>query len=216
MAHPYWPLFDLRLRTSRLELSVPADEDLVQLAALARGGVHPPEVMPFQVPWTDRPSPELERSVLRWHWRCRAETCPERWWLEFVVRRDGVLVGTQSLSAEGFLALRTVSTGSWLGGRHQRQGIGTEMRAAVLHLAFEGLGAEVATSAAFADNPASERVSRRLGYELNGVERKAPRGVARELRRYRLTRAAWEARRSVEVQIEGLGPCLPLLGAGPA
>jgi RimJ/RimL family protein N-acetyltransferase len=197
-----------------LELSVPTDDDLVELALLASQGIHPPGVMPFQVPWTDRPSPALERSVLQWHWRCRAELCPERWFVEFVVRRDGVLVGTQAVSAENFSMLRTVHSGSWLGARYQRQGIGTEMREAVLHLAFAGLGAEVATSSAFADNPASERVSRRLGYQPDGVERKAPRGVAFEVRRFLLTKAAFFARQPVNVEIEGLEPCLPLLGAG--
>jgi RimJ/RimL family protein N-acetyltransferase len=214
MAHPCWPFFDLRLRTARLELRAPTDEDLVELAALAGQGVHPPEVMPFLVPWSDLPSPALERGILQWHWRCRAGLGPRSWWLDLVVRREGVLVGTQGLGAEDFPLLRTVRTGSWLGRSHQGQGIGAEMRAAVLHLAFAGLGAEVATSAAFDDNPASERVSRKLGYEPNGVDRKAPRGVPVELRQFRLTRAVWAARPRAEVAIEGLAPCLPLLGAG--
>jgi len=215
MAHRYWPFFDLRIRTDGLELSVSTDDDLVELAALAAQGVHPPEVMPFAMPWTDRPSPVLERGLLQWHWRCRAELSPERWALDFVVRRGGVVVGTQGLSAESYPLLRTVQTGSWLGSRYQRQGIGTGMRRAVLHLAFAGLGAEAATSAAFADNIASERVSGRLGYDLNGVEWKAPRGAPLEFRRFRLTRASWEARRTAGVEIEGLEPCLVLLGAPP-
>ena len=32
MGHP-WPLFDLRLRTPRLELRLPTDDDLLALAA---------------------------------------------------------------------------------------------------------------------------------------------------------------------------------------
>jgi RimJ/RimL family protein N-acetyltransferase len=43
------------------------------------------------------------------------------------------------------------------------------MRAAALHLAFAGLGAREATSEAFADNRASNRVSQTLGYEPNGT-----------------------------------------------
>lgn len=58
--------------------------------------------------------------------------------------------------------LRQVSTASWLGLHHQRQGIGTEMRAAVLHLAFAGLGAVDALSGAFEDNPSSFSVSEKL------------------------------------------------------
>ena len=55
MPHPYWPLFDLRVRTPRLELRYPSDDDLVALVDLARMGIHPPETMPFSTPWTDVP-----------------------------------------------------------------------------------------------------------------------------------------------------------------
>jgi len=48
---------------------------------------------------------------------------------------------------------------------------GTEMRAAVLHLAFDGLGAREAHSASFEDNPASQRVSLANGYQSNGGDR---------------------------------------------
>ena len=72
--------------------------------------------------------------------------------------------------------LREVSTGSWLGQRYQGQGLGTEMRAAVLHLAFTGLGAEFATSNTFTDNAASLGVSRKLGYLPDGIQRQVIRG----------------------------------------
>jgi RimJ/RimL family protein N-acetyltransferase len=53
--------------------------------------------------------------------------------------------------------------GSWPGRRYQRQGAGTEMRAAVLFLAFDGLGALAAESGALEGNDASSRVSGKLG-----------------------------------------------------
>lgn len=65
MGHPYWPLFDLRLRTERLELGWPDDDDCTQLAALAAKGIHPPDFMPFQMPWTRQPSPQLERGAMQ-------------------------------------------------------------------------------------------------------------------------------------------------------
>src|SRR5205085_1357591 len=68
VAHPLWPLFDLRLRTGNLELRLPTDDDLVALVAVARGGIHPPEEMPFGVAWTDAPSPEFERNFARFYW----------------------------------------------------------------------------------------------------------------------------------------------------
>jgi RimJ/RimL family protein N-acetyltransferase len=96
--------------------------------------------------------------------------------------------------------------------RHQGQGIGTEMRAAVLHLAFAGLGAEEALSTAFEDNHASRAVSRKLGYAENGIGRQVVRGVATTEHHVRLTRADWEKHATVPVTIEGLAPCLPMFG----
>src|SRR5258708_4778253 len=96
--------------------------------------------------------------------------------LELAVIRDGVVVGIQGIGGRDFAVLREVHTGSWLGRRYQRQGIGTQMRAAVLHLAFEGLGAKSAVSAAFEDNPASLGVSRKLGYRDGGIEWHLVRG----------------------------------------
>jgi RimJ/RimL family protein N-acetyltransferase len=88
------------------------------------------------------------------------------------------------------------------------------MRAAVLHLAFEGLGAEEATSGAFEHNTASLTVSRKLGYQPDGIERHSVRGALAINRRLRLTRADWDRHRTVPVNIAGLAPCLPLLGLG--
>ena len=61
----------------------------------------------------------------------------------------------QDLIGINFAVLGTVSTFSWLQPSFRRRGLGTEMRAAILHLAFAGLGAGEASSEAFADNDAS-------------------------------------------------------------
>jgi RimJ/RimL family protein N-acetyltransferase len=108
---------------------------------------------------------------------------------------------------------REVHTGSWLGRRHQGRGIGTEMRAAVLHLAFAGLGADWAVSSAATDNPASIGVSRKLGYADDGTQLEVVRGQRRTELRFRLARQTWAARQTVPVEIEGLEPCRELLGA---
>jgi RimJ/RimL family protein N-acetyltransferase len=86
------------------------------------------------------------------------------------------------------------------------------MRQAVLALAFDHLGAQVAETEAFLDNPASNRVSLAIGYEPNGFGRLAPRGVARETQRFRLTLDGWRARPRPEVTVEGLESCLALFG----
>ncbi|WP_059007241.1 GNAT family N-acetyltransferase [Streptomyces specialis] len=213
MLTDHWPLAGLRLTTPRLELRLPADEELAELADLAVAGVHPPEEMPFLVPWTDLPPAERARSVLQYHWRCRAAWTPADWSLPLVVLMDGRVVGTQAVNARDFAVVRQTGSGSWLGARYQRQGIGTEMRAAILHLAFEGLGAEEAVSSAFAHNTASLTVSKKLGYEHDGIAHHAVRDRRVTDHRLRVTRARWAAHRTVPVSLTGLEPCLPLFGA---
>ncbi|MEA2536058.1 MAG: hypothetical protein QOF11_292 [Chloroflexota bacterium] len=212
MAHPLWPLFDLSLRTERLELRLPDDAEIAELCAVAREGIHPPGEMPFGVAWSIKPSPRFEREFAQHHWASRATWTPERWVLELTVFREGRPIGAQTLLAEDFAAMRTVRTGSWLGAGHQGQGIGKEMRGAVLALAFDGLGAEVAETEAFLDNAASAGVSRALGYAPNGHGRLAPEGIARETERFRMTRLEWTARPRPPVAIEGLNACRELFG----
>ena len=217
MKNPYWPFFELRVRTPRLELRYPDDDDAVALAALAAKGIHPPDFMPFTHAWTDVASPELELKAVQHFWLARANLTPENWALPMAVVVDGAVVGVQDMHAPiDFRVTRLVSTGSWLGMPHQGQGLGKEMRAAVLHLAFAGLGAEVAISAAFLDNASSIGVSRSLGYEDDGYYICMRRGEAARQIRFRLERAAWEQRRRDDIVIEGLEPCLPVLGLGAA
>jgi RimJ/RimL family protein N-acetyltransferase len=209
---PHWPLAGLSLRTPRLELRWPTLADLDALASLAAEGVHDPAVQPFLVPWTDAPPEERARGTLQWQWSQWGSWSPSDWSLNLVVDLDGVIVGTQGMDAKEFAIAREVHTGSWVGREHQGRGIGTEMRAAVLHLAFAGLQARYACSSAFEDNAASLAVSRKLGYADDGIELNVVRGRAVTTHRLRLDRAAWAAHQSVPVQIGGLEPCLPSFG----
>lgn len=68
------------------------------------------------------------------------------------------------MSAVGFPVRREAAAGSWLGLPYQRQGLGKEMRAAVLVLAFTHLGALSAVTGAFADNKVAIKVSKRDPY----------------------------------------------------
>lgn len=212
MITDHWPLFGLRLRTARLELRVPDLDDLAELAEVAAAGVHDPADQPFAVPWTDGTPEQRARNTLQWQWSQWGRWAPNDWSLQFVTVADGRVVGTQAIDAKNFAALRQIGSGSWLGLAYHGQGIGTEMRAAVLELAFAGLGAEVATSEAFADNAASYGVSRKLGYSDDGTNRHLIRGKAVVGRRLRLDRAGWASARTVDVRIEGLEPCLPMFG----
>jgi RimJ/RimL family protein N-acetyltransferase len=208
-----WPLFGLRIKTPALELRLPTDVDLVGLAHLAARGIHDDDFMPFAFPWTRRPSPDLERGVLQHHWALRAQWSPGNWHLGLVVLRDGIIVGNQGIGASDFAIRRVVATGSWVGREFQGQGIGKEMRAAVLHLAFEGLGAVRAFSSAREDNIGSLGVSRSLGYQQDGDDIRNVEGTAvREIRMI-LSRQRWEAHRRADISISGLEGSLALFGA---
>jgi RimJ/RimL family protein N-acetyltransferase len=200
-------LFGLRLRTPRLELRLPTEGEVEALRAVALAGIHAPEVMPFGIAWTD--DPDLA-DFLDYHEMHRRDWSPEAWHLELCVWFEGSLVGVQNLMGERFAETRTVGTGSWLGQSFQRRGIGTEMRTAVLELAFRGLGAEAARSGALDGNVASLRVSEKLGYRQIGRSTVAPRGEIVGHADLELRREEW--RPPFPVEIEGLEPCLPLFG----
>lgn len=208
-----WPLFGLRIRSERLVLRLPTDDDLVGLMEVAKAGIHPPGEMPFGIAWSTAPSPAFERGFLQHHWGLRASWTPEAWQLNLMIELDGRPIGSQSVHATQFAIMRTVDTGSWLGRAFQGRGYGREMRAAVLAFAFDGLGARVALSEAFLDNVASNGVSRSLGYEENGHGALAPEGVARKTQRFRMTVERWRSRPRPAVEIEGLETCLPMFGA---
>jgi RimJ/RimL family protein N-acetyltransferase len=169
--------------------------------------------MPFGQPWTRAPAGELERNVIQHHWRTRAEWTPENWSWNPVVVVDGEIVGTQSARAEAFGLRRTVATGSWLGRPFQRIGLGTEMRAAVLHLCFVGLYAARAETTANDTNAASLAVTRKLGYQPNGDHLHAVEGRTQLERRFVLHRDQWEQARRNDIEIQGLDACLDLFGA---
>ena len=206
-----WPLAALRVRTPRLELRYPDDDDLCALAGLAAEGIHDPTTMPFFVPWTRLEGVELRRGVLQHGWRQRALLQRDDWTIPFAVCEGDRIVGIQAIEAKQFGVRRTVETGSWLVRRAHGLGIGSEMRAAVLHLAFAGLGAEEAHSGSFADNPASAAVSRRNRYEPNGGDICAREDEAVRLHRWVLTRARWSEQARDDITVDGLDPCLPML-----
>jgi RimJ/RimL family protein N-acetyltransferase len=197
----------IRLRTPRLELRVPTAEEVDELYQVAAAGIHPREEMPFAIAWTD----SLTIDSFRAHFANQlAEWNRDDWFLSLVVFRDRRPIGNQSIGAERFAESGTVRTGSWLGRAFQRGGIGTEMRAAVLELAFRGLGASAAESGALAGNVASMRVSEKLGYQAVGEREVSPRGEPVRETEYRIERKAWQC--PIEVEIEGLEPALPLFG----
>ena len=171
--------------------------------------------MPFTIPWTDTPPSRRHRESLKFWWSARANWTPESWSFSGAVFVGGDPVGVQGLMAKDFARLRTVETGSWLGRRHQGQGLGKEMRSAILHLAFEGLGAIEAMSGAFHDNRASLATSKSLGYVENGDRLMLRRNKPDRIVDLKLDRATWASRRRDDIEIDGLEACLEMFKLCP-
>jgi len=207
-----WPLYGLVIRTPRLELRLPVGEELAQLAHLAGTGVHAPDVRPFLTPWTDGSHEDRARSVLQGHWSQLAGWSVAAWQLGLGVFRDGDPLGTVGLRARDFPVIRQVTTWAWLGIEHQGKGYGTEARIGLLALAFDHLGADAALSEVFQDNHASQGVSRRLGYEHDGISVDARDGEALVSDRLRLTRAAWTRQERPAVSVDGMAACRAMFG----
>ena len=211
-----WPLFSLVLRTPRLELHPVRDDDLPGLAAAAVAGIHEPGRSPFPAAWAEVPAAQLPADLARYQWTLRAATRPDSWRIAFAIVEDGTVIGCQDLLADEFAVRRTVSSGSWLTRSAQGRGLGREMRAAALLLAFDHLGAEVAESSALAWNTASIRVSTGLGYELNGTQRTVGAdGAAVDETRFRVTPDTFR-RPEWQLEVSGLDAARALLIAEPA
>jgi RimJ/RimL family protein N-acetyltransferase len=214
-----YPLLDVRVTTPALELRAATDELLDELAEAVRAGKTHGEPAPYDDPMSFyETDPDLRVTKwLRAIWRRRGAVEPDFWRLYFVVMVDGRPVGEQTLTGVQFSALGTVTTFSWLSSDLRGRGLGREMREAILHLAFDGLGAKEASSDAFVDNEGSNGVSRRLGYEPNGSDWATRRGEPALLNRWRLGRDAWALRRRDDIQLHHVEAChalLPLSGDG--
>ena len=207
-----WPLFDLVVRTPRLELRYIDETLAVELAELTAEPIHDPAMMPFAMPWTDIPAAERPRGALQHYWLRWATWTTNEWNCMMAVVVDGEAVGIQDIIGSNFATTKTFKTGSWLTQRVHGQGIGKEMRAAILHLGFEGLGAARAVTSAFHDNLSSLGVTRSLGYEPNGESIEPRRDKADLQLHFMMTREQWMPRRRDDIEIYGLEPCLELFG----
>lgn len=209
-----YPPLDVRIVTPRLELRGATDDLLEQLAPIVRSGkatADPP-------PWDD-PSPFYEqdhdRRVEKWLqgiWRGRGTVRPEAWRLYFAVIVDGAPVGMQDLTGDEFDSFGTVETTSWVSSDARKRGIGREMRSAILHLAFQGLGAEEAHSEAGVANAGSNTISERLGYKPNGMAWATHDGEPVLGQRWRLLRETWAAQRRHDITMSGVEECRKTLG----
>ena len=199
-----WPLAGLVLRTRRLELRLPTEAELFALVGRV------PEDLETDPSWP-APDESVGTAVLQWYWRALGEWRVEHWRLPLAVWFESSLVGFQELEAERFTTLGVVESSSWLVASARGAGVGKEMRAAVLALAFDHLGAAVATSGAWESNAASLGVSRSLGYVDNGWFLHDHSGRVGRQRRVVLERSAWDPA-PWPMTVEGLAGCRSWFG----
>jgi RimJ/RimL family protein N-acetyltransferase len=214
VAHPYWPVFDLRLAVADLELRPMTEADLLPLARLLPDDV---EIGPTNARYPGL-SGAVNRRVVGFqrYWDSYGSWGLDWWRVPFCVHAGGELVGMQELTAEDFPTLRTVSTASHLVASVRGRGVGRRMRRAVLALAFGPLGAQAAISSAWHDNHASLAVSRALGYRPNGEFRHRRGDEVDTMVQMRLGRSDWLAGDwSSGVVMAGVEPCLPYFGVEP-
>ena len=173
-----WPLFGLVLRSARLELRSPTDDDLLALLEVARAGIHDPASMPFAIAWTDLRGDAFDQGFLQFYWGTRASWTVEAWSLPLAVFLEGQPIGVQEISAN---ELPDASNR-----RHR-----VVARAAVRRARASGprcarrcspspsttSGRSSARSGALEGNEASRRVSTKLGYRSDGLGEVAPRGT---------------------------------------
>ena len=204
-----WPLHGIRLRTADLDLRVMTEADLAGLCALLPDDL---SMNPHATTYAGLDDRANRRAVLvQGYWRALGLWSPDDWALPFVVRSAGEVVGAQWLEGPDWRADHLVDSSSWLVPAARGRGLGKQMRAAVLALAFGPLRADAAVSSAVVDNAASLGVSRALGYRE--THRSVLEHSGETLQHVRLERAAWErSGQAHEVVIAGATPALPLFG----
>lgn len=198
-----WPPHAIVLTTPSLVLRAMTEADAYALAAVVPEDLeHSPRLPGFS----------SGANVLQAYWSQLGQWRAEDWVLPFTVVHDDVPIGLQALEGKDFRVRRTVDSYSWLVSSARGRGLGKQMRAAVLSLAFDHLEAKYAITEAWEDNAASLGVSRALGYVDNGVDLHTREGGAGRMQRLILPRAAWTS--PVPVTVSGLEGCLPFFLTG--
>ncbi|GAA3425403.1 hypothetical protein GCM10018953_25860 [Streptosporangium nondiastaticum] len=98
------------------------------------------------------------------------------------------------------------------GVEHQSKGYGTEARTGLLALAFGHLDARAARTEVFQDDHASQGVSRKLGYEYDGISVDARGEEAVVSDRLRLTRKKRTRQSRQPARVDGMTARRPMSG----
>ena len=157
-----WPPFKLTVQVGELTLRVLRDSDIAAIHGVSAAEIFGEPLPEYTFPWlNEKPDPSFR-------WAHRAQMSPEEWSLDFGVHLAGEVIGSVDLRAQNFSDNHEVETGSWIYHRLHGRGIGTQIRHAVAVFCFDYLGAHRLRSEWEPGNEASQAVSRKLGYAIDG------------------------------------------------
>lgn len=204
----FWPHAGLSISVGHMRLCWATDDMLAALAELAAEGEQPPQEHPFHSEWSLASPVERARWVLQQQWKHRGNVTEGVLNFQLAVLYKDEPVGLQIARSVDWQTTRVAETGAWLGHKYQRQGWGTQMRALICELLFNGFDALEVHSASFVDNHGAIGVSRKLGFSPNGTVWADRAGERVEVERFRLPKEKWAQRRleafPAPVRMEGV------------
>jgi len=159
--------------TERLTIEVPDTGDVDQLYRLIGGDDR--RAICSTLGWD---GPDDRSDVEQWIQQCRTEPY-EQWGFHWVARdRTGDLTGTagKALGAIGTRPLGVpgrADVGYWLGRQYWRRGLMSEALAGLIELGSAELAYAKLEAVVFANNEAGRRLAEHVGFELEGVIRRA-------------------------------------------
>jgi RimJ/RimL family protein N-acetyltransferase len=198
------PLYRLIMKTPRIELRLPTEQEIHTLGSVVSRGIGRPGEPMYHEAWLYESSPKVEQKLMEHVEKNLAEWTPENWTLGLVAFVNGQPIGMQHIFSKNFGKTRCFGSGAWLGLDYQGKGFGTEMGRAILKLGFDGLGAREAYIGAWADNAASIRVMEKLGYIPNGQYYQLRGDEVQLDKRMRYPKENWDSTKHKDVLIEGL------------
>jgi ribosomal-protein-alanine N-acetyltransferase len=167
----------MTIRTPRLLLRQPASTDATRMSLLA--GDYDVACMTGTIP-----HPYSEQQAAEW---IESVLAGEEG-VVFSILESDILIGCTGYRP---FSKKHAELGYWIGKPYWGQGYATEAVAALIAYAFEVDEFAYLAAGHFTDNPASERVLRKLGFSVSGSEMRdcEARGVRTEAITYRLDRA---------------------------
>lgn len=208
------PMSELSLACDQVEMRPLAPADRGAFEALLRGGIHPPDYMPFASPWS-RDTPEnLAAGIAYTAGQVAADCRCDDYVLQFAVRRAGDLVGMQQTRVTGPPGRAVGAVGYWLGTAFQGRGIGTLSQAMMCAVFLDHLGVPTLTSSIFADNAPSLASARKVGFTPTGAAQLVRDGEPVPVIHLVLTAATFNRSAAPGVRFAGLAQARRFLGLG--